>query len=89
VRARAAGANVRIEVIDGGTGLPAPVDQLVGRARGGRGTRGRGLAIAAAVAAAHGGRLGVAPSDRGARLVLDLPGAVAARGAGRRPQLEA
>ncbi len=77
VRARAEGGSVRIEVIDGGAGLPAPVDQLARRARGGRGTRGRGLAIAAAIAAAHGGRLGLAPSDRGARLVLDLPAAAA------------
>lgn len=75
VRALADATSARIEVIDGGAGLPAPVDQLVRRARRGRGTRGRGLAIASAIAAAHGGRLGVAPSDRGARLVLDLPAA--------------
>ena len=36
---------------------------------------GRGLAIAAAVAEAHGGRLAAAPSERGARLVLELPAA--------------
>jgi signal transduction histidine kinase len=75
VRARADATSARIEVIDGGAGLPAPVDQLVRPARGGRGLRGRGLAITSAIAAAHGGRLGVAPSDRGARLVLDLPAA--------------
>jgi signal transduction histidine kinase len=90
VRARPERAGVRIEVIDGGAGLTAPLDQLTSCARGGRGARGRGLAIAAAIATAHGGRLGVAPSDRGARLVLELP-AVGAAGARshRRPDLQA
>jgi signal transduction histidine kinase len=64
---------VRIEVIDGGPGLPATVAELVRRPRGGRGSRGRGLAIAAAIARGHGGRLAAAPSERGARLVLELP----------------
>ena len=63
----------RIEVIDAGPGLPAPVAELARRPHGGRGRRGRGLAIASAVAASHGGRLGAAPSRRGARLVLELP----------------
>jgi signal transduction histidine kinase len=35
--------------------------------------RGHGLRIAAGVARAHGGRLISAPSDRGARMVLELP----------------
>jgi signal transduction histidine kinase len=73
---------VRIEVLDTGPGLPAPVSELVrgagrrrsraerGRRRAGRG---RGLAIALAVAEAHGGRLAAAPAERGARLVLELP----------------
>ncbi len=39
----------------------------------GAGRRGRGLAIAAAVATLHGGRLSAAPAERGARLVLELP----------------
>ena len=73
VRARASAHVVRIEVLDDGPGLPAPVAELVRRPRGGRGTRGRGLAIAADVAARHGGRLAAAPSERGARLVLELP----------------
>lgn len=36
-------------------------------------SRGHGLAIASAIAAGHGGRLAAAPSERGARLVLELP----------------
>jgi signal transduction histidine kinase len=64
---------VRIEVVDAGPGLPAPVADLARRPRGGRGARGRGLAIAATIARDHGGRLAAAPSQRGARLVLELP----------------
>ena len=64
---------VRIEVVDAGPGLPAPVADLARRPRGGRGTRGRGLAIAVTIARDHGGRLAAAPSQRGARLVLELP----------------
>jgi signal transduction histidine kinase len=70
---RVAHDTVRVEVIDRGSGLPAPVTELARRPRAGRGSRGRGLAIAAAVAAAHGGRLASAPAERGARLVLELP----------------
>jgi signal transduction histidine kinase len=73
LRARASAHTVRIEVLDDGPGLPAPVAELTRRPRGGRGTRGRGLAIAADVAARHGGRLAAAPCERGARLVLELP----------------
>jgi len=80
------GDSVRIEVLDAGAGLNAPVAELVSQAnrsrrwpgavrrrRGARADRGRGLAIARQVAAAHGGRLSSAPSERGARLVLTLP----------------
>jgi signal transduction histidine kinase len=63
----------RVEVSDTGPGLPAPVRELARRPRAGRGARGRGLAIASAVAASHGGQLTVAASPRGARLVLELP----------------
>jgi signal transduction histidine kinase len=73
VRTRGDGVSVRIEVIDDGPGLPAPVVQIVRAARRGRGVRGRGLAIAAQIAAQHGGRLSCAPSERGARMVLELP----------------
>ena len=75
VRGRAEAGTVRIEVLDRGRGLPAPVAELARRARRGRGARGRGLAIATAIATDHGGRLAAAPSDRGARLVLELPAA--------------
>jgi len=77
VRGCAHQGGVRIEVVDDGPGLPAPVAELAGRARHGRGRHGRGLAITAAVASAHGGRLAAAPVDQGARLVLDLPADVA------------
>jgi signal transduction histidine kinase len=64
---------VRIEVCDGGPGLPAPIAQLTRRPRRGVGTRGRGLAIAAAIVETHGGRVSTAPAQRGARVVLELP----------------
>jgi signal transduction histidine kinase len=75
VRGHAAGARVRIEVMDDGPGLPAPVAALARRARAGRGRRGRGLAIAAEIAARHGGRLAAAPAASGGRIVLELPAA--------------
>lgn len=65
--------HVRIEVADEGPGLPSPVSALTRRARAGRGRRGRGLAIAAEIAARHGGRLVAAPAARGARIGLELP----------------
>jgi signal transduction histidine kinase len=63
----------RIEVLDQGPGLRAPVPELARGARAGRGHRGRGLAIATAIASEHGGRIAAAPSEHGARLVLELP----------------
>jgi signal transduction histidine kinase len=66
-------ACVRIEVVDAGPGLPAPVADLARGPRGGGGARGRGLAIVATIARDHGGRLAAAPCERGARLVLELP----------------
>jgi signal transduction histidine kinase len=64
---------VRIEVTDDGPGLPAPVSELARRPHAGRGRRGRGLAIATAIIARHGGRLAAAPCGRGARVVVELP----------------
>ncbi|MBV8947785.1 MAG: HAMP domain-containing histidine kinase [Solirubrobacterales bacterium] len=82
VRGGAARGRARIEVIDAGAGLPAPIAELASRRQHGRGTRGRGLAIATAVATGHGGRLAAAPSEHGARLVLELPAIVTSAGAG-------
>jgi signal transduction histidine kinase len=73
--ATAAGAYVRVEVADEGSGLAAPVERLLCGDRLGGGRRGHGLAVAADVAAAHGGRLVTRPSRSGARLVLELPAA--------------
>jgi signal transduction histidine kinase len=73
VRGHGEPGRVRIEVLDSGPGLPAPVSELARRPHGGRGRRGRGLAIATAIIAGHGGRLAAAPCPRGARLVVDLP----------------
>ena len=70
LRVRASRCTVRIEVLDDGPGLPAPVAELVRRPRG---LRGHGLAHAEDVAARFGGRLAAAPSERGARIVLELP----------------
>jgi signal transduction histidine kinase len=75
VRVRATGARVRIEVADDGPGLPMSVTALTATARARRGRRGHGLAIAAAIAEHHGGRLHSAPSDGGARLMLEMPAA--------------
>ncbi|HWE33983.1 MAG TPA: HAMP domain-containing sensor histidine kinase [Solirubrobacteraceae bacterium] len=72
-------ATIRIEFIDDGPGLPAPVSELARRGRHRRGAHGHGLAIAHEVALTHGGRLAAAPCERGARIVLELP-IVAARG---------
>ncbi|HYV14694.1 MAG TPA: HAMP domain-containing sensor histidine kinase [Conexibacter sp.] len=76
LRMRAGVHTVRIEVLDDGPGLPAPVAVLARRPRGGRGDHGRGLAIVAETAARFGGRLAAAPTPRGARLVLELPTAL-------------
>jgi signal transduction histidine kinase len=73
IRSSAVAGRVLVEVRDFGPGLPAPLTDLVAAARGRRSPRGHGLAIAAAVAEGHGGRLASFPVERGARLVLDLP----------------
>ena len=73
VSGRLEGNSVRVEVNDDGPGLPAPVAELAARPRAGRGSRGRGLAIASSIARGHGGRVAAAPSHSGARVVLELP----------------
>jgi signal transduction histidine kinase len=73
LRAHEAGGRLFIEVADQGPGLPAPVSELVRRARGGRGIRGRGLAIAEEIVARHGGRLGEGRDGTGARVEIELP----------------
>jgi signal transduction histidine kinase len=73
VRVASVGDRVAIEVTDEGAGLPEPLAALTARARGGRGSRGRGLAIASEIAARHGGCVATAPAPHGARLVLELP----------------
>jgi signal transduction histidine kinase len=81
VTLRTQGRVVRVEVVDGGPGLPAPIHRLIRRAGGrGRPERGHGLRVVRDVASAHGGRLVGAPSRRGARMVLELPGARGADG---------
>jgi signal transduction histidine kinase len=86
VRVAADGDRARVEVADDGPGLPAPLPHLLAAARGRRTPRGHGLAIVAGIAERHRGRLLSLPSDRGARLVLDLPAAPNARFL-RRPRL--
>ncbi len=76
-----AGARVRVEVRDAGRGLGLPVERLLARSHGGRERRGHGLAVAAEAAERQGGRLITAPSAAGARLVLELPAAVASEDA--------
>jgi signal transduction histidine kinase len=73
VSVRAVGERVAVEVSDDGPGLPASLAALTARARKGRGSRGRGLAIASEIAARHGGCVATAPASCGARVVLELP----------------
>lgn len=75
IRVRATADHVRIEIADDGPGLPMSVTALTATARARRGRRGHGLAIAAAIAEHHGGRLSSAPSDTGARLMFEMPAA--------------
>ncbi|HWH96379.1 MAG TPA: HAMP domain-containing sensor histidine kinase, partial [Baekduia sp.] len=69
VRTCRIGDRVRVEVADGGPGLPASIAELSGRPRAGRGSRGRGLAIAGTVLAHCGGRIAPLPSG----VAIDLP----------------
>jgi signal transduction histidine kinase len=79
IRTRVVGDRVRIEVSDGGPGLPASVAELASRPRAGRGARGRGLAITAGILAGYGGRVSALPAARGGRVAIDLPAAAEAR----------
>jgi signal transduction histidine kinase len=72
-------ARLRLEVHDDGPGLPGPLPELL-RRRPSRRAHGHGLAVAAAVAEGHGGRLLSAPAPRGARIVLELPAPEAVAG---------
>ena len=83
LRARPDRGQVRFEVEDRGAGLPAPLDTLTRRPRGGRGARGRGLAIVAEIARRHGGALRAERTTSGCRMVLELPEAADAPGATR------
>ena len=74
VDGRKVAGRLRVVVADEGPGLPAPVPRLCRSRR--RGGRGRGLQIAVAIASAHGGAIVSAPTERGARLVLELPLAI-------------
>ncbi len=78
VQSRLGAGTVRLEVTDHGPGLGRPLSELLHGGQGrawatATGPHGHGLPVAASVAAAHGGRLVSAPSERGARLVLELP----------------
>jgi signal transduction histidine kinase len=79
IRTRAVADRIRVEVVDGGPGLPASVAELARRPRAGRGARGRGLAIAGAVLDHCGGRVAALPSSGGARIAIDLPRAAQGR----------
>jgi signal transduction histidine kinase len=71
IRTRRVGERIRVEVSDGGAGLPASVAELARRPRAGHGARGRGLAIANTVLAHCGGRLTPLPAG----VAIDLPAA--------------
>ena len=71
IRTVHAGDRIRVEVTDGGAGLPASVAELSRRPRAGRGARGRGLAITRAVLVHCGGRIFALSTAPG--VAIDLP----------------
>jgi signal transduction histidine kinase len=73
VKVEMSGGVAQVGVCDDGPGLPDSVAALAGHARRGRGSRGRGLAIVAGIAAVHGGQLRAVTAPRGAHLVIELP----------------
>jgi signal transduction histidine kinase len=78
IRKRVLERGLRVEVTDGGSGLPAPVADLVRAAGRRRNGRGRGLAIASRALERQGTSLFTLPSARGACLAFELPGRAAA-----------
>ncbi len=86
--ARSWAGRVRFEVADDGDGPARSLRRLTRGRFGGRGARGRGLAIAARIARDHGGRLVREPGG-GCRMVLELPatGVSSATGASARRDL--
>ena len=72
---RVCGGRVALTVADAGPGPQKPLDELVRAARAGRGARGRGLAIVAEIARAHGGVVRVEQRALSTCLVIDLPAA--------------
>jgi signal transduction histidine kinase len=74
IRTRRLDRGLRVEVSDGGPGLPAPVAELVRVSRRRPGGRGRGLAIASRALEREGTSLLTLPSARGACLAFELPG---------------
>jgi len=79
VRARPSGRAVEVEVDDDGEGIPSGDDRRVfdafyrGDAARGEDGAGLGLAIAQAIVETHGGRIWLAPTDRGTRIRFSLP----------------
>jgi signal transduction histidine kinase len=71
IRTVLAGDRVRVEVSDGGPGLPASIAEITRRPTAGRSTRGRGLAIASTALSHCGGHLTPLPTAPG--VAIDLP----------------
>jgi signal transduction histidine kinase len=74
IRTVRVGECIRVEVTDGGPGLPASVAELSRRPRAGHGARGRGLAITRMVLAHCGGRLLALSTAPGVAIELPLGG---------------
>jgi two-component system sensor histidine kinase BaeS len=72
IDARRDGAEVTIDVSDDGPGVDMTVDPFV-HGVSGAGSTGLGLSIARRITEAHGGRLELVRSERGARFRLSLP----------------
>lgn len=84
VRAEAGGGGVEIEIADSGDGIPPSERERVFDAffRGGEDASrhsdgaGLGLAVSRAIVETHGGRIWLAPAERGARVRFSLPSGV-------------